>query len=68
MRKQQIADGSGVVEIRGRRATVRIAGTYVGTVTKHDGGRWTVPGSPAVYRCPADAAEALADDTLQQAA
>lgn len=60
MRKLPIADGRGVVEIRRRRAVVRVAGRYVGTVVK-DGGRWALPGEHPAYGRPVDAAEALAD-------
>jgi hypothetical protein len=61
MRKLHIENGS--VEVRGRRAVVRIRGRYVGTLLKADRGRWLVPGTPAAYAGPADAAEALADAT-----
>lgn len=57
----RIADTDAVAEVRGRRAAIRIHGRYVGTATKCSGGRWTVPGSPTLYRSPADAADALAD-------
>ena len=60
MRKLTIADGQGIVEVRGRRATVKVRGRYVGSVAKGTRGRWTVPGSAAAYPGPADAAEALA--------
>jgi len=57
---RKVKSDGGVVEVRGRRAVVRVGGRYVGTLAK-DGGRWIVPGSPAAYRGPADAAEAMAD-------
>lgn len=58
MRKLTIENGT--VEVRGRRAVVRVGGRYVGTLAKGDRGRWSVPGSTAAYPGPADAAEALA--------
>lgn len=67
MRKLTIAEGLGIVEVRGRRATVRVRGCYVGTVAKGNRGRWAVPGSTAAYAGPADAAEALADASGQAA-
>lgn len=60
MRKLTIADGQGTVEIRGRRAVVRVGGRFVGRAVKTERGRWAVPGSTAAYHGPADAAEALA--------
>lgn len=59
MRKLTIDNGT--VEIRGRRAVVRVGGRYVGTLAKRTRGRWTVPGSRSAYSSPADAGQALAD-------
>lgn len=58
MRKLVTEHGT-VVEVRGRRAVVRIDGRYVGTA-RRSRGRWTVPGSTAAYSGPADVADALA--------
>lgn len=60
MRTLIIADGTGTVQIRGRRAVVRIGGSYVGQAVRRTRGGWAVPGSAAAYPGPADAAEALA--------
>lgn len=68
MRKLMIAEGRGTVEIRGRRATVRLRGRYVGQAVKLEAGRWALPGSTAAYPSPSDAAEVLAEDAHGQAA
>lgn len=56
-----IADGQGVVQIRRRRATVRVRGQFVAQVAKIPGTGWTTHHGDT-FPSAVDAAEDLADD------
>ncbi|MCZ7478869.1 hypothetical protein [Micromonospora sp. WMMC273] len=60
MRTIRLAEGLGTVQISRQRGEVRIAGQFIGRISRRDG-RWTVPGSPQGYRDPEQAAEVLAE-------